>query len=78
MQDSPQNTCQSLFNIEQIKAFLCNYLPVNTSEKLNKAIGFYQQISQRNCIYCKQLELSDSSWDMFIQRMVIGIDHDDN
>ncbi|CAM4741575.1 unnamed protein product [Rotaria magnacalcarata] len=74
MQDSPQNTCQSLFNIEQIKAFLCNYLPVNTSEKLNKAIGFYQQISQRNCIYCKQLELSDSSWDMFIQRAFIYSD----
>ncbi|CAF2163335.1 unnamed protein product [Rotaria magnacalcarata] len=78
MQDSPQNTCPFLFNIEQIKAFLCNHLSANTSEKLDKAIGFYQQISQRNRIYCKQLELSDSSWDMFIQRIVIGIDHGDN
>jgi hypothetical protein len=48
------------------------------SEQINKAIEFYQQISQRNGIYCKQLELSDSSWDMFIQRIVIGIDHFNN
>ncbi|CAF3942821.1 unnamed protein product [Rotaria sordida] len=67
MQDLQQNTCQFLFNIEQIKVYLCNHLPANMNEQISKAIEFYQQISQRNGIYCKQLELSDSSWDMFIQ-----------
>lgn len=45
------------------------------SEQINKAVEFYQQISRRNGIYCKQLELRDSSWDMFIQRIVMGINH---
>jgi hypothetical protein len=95
MQVLQQNTCQFLFNIEQIKVncfssrsfqltsyslyvakvYLWNHLPANMSEQINKAIKFYQQTSQRHSIYCKQLELSDSSWDMFIQRIVIGIDH---
>lgn len=48
------------------------------SERINKAIEFYQRTSQRHGIYCKQLELSDSSWDMFIQRIAIGIDHVSN
>ena len=48
------------------------------SEQINKAIQFYQQTKQRNGIYCKQLELTDSSWDMFIQRILIGIDHVNN
>lgn len=38
-------------------------------EQINKAIEFYQRTSQRNNIYCKQLELIDSSWNMFIQRI---------
>ncbi len=82
MQVLQQNTCQFLFNIEQIKVnakvYLWNHLPANMSEQINKAIKFYQQTSQRHGIYCKQLELSDSSWDMFIQRIVIGIDHANN
>ncbi|CAF1141127.1 unnamed protein product [Rotaria sordida] len=78
MKDLQQTMCQFLFNIEQIKVYLCNHLPANMSEQISKAIEFYQQISQRNGIYCKQLELSDSSWDMFIQRIVIGIDHVNN
>jgi hypothetical protein len=45
---------------------------------MNKAIEFYQRTSQRNGIYCKQLELSDSSWDMFIQRIFLGIDRVNN
>ncbi|UJR38801.1 hypothetical protein I4U23_031466 [Adineta vaga] len=78
MQVLQQNTSQFLFNIEQIKAYLWKKLPANISEQINKAIEFYKQTSQRHGIYCKQLELIDSSWDMFIQRIVIGIDHDNN
>ncbi|CAF4876795.1 unnamed protein product [Rotaria sp. Silwood1] len=77
-QASQQNTFQFLFNIEQIKVHLCNHLPANMNEQINKAIEFYQQTNQRNGIYCKQLELSDSSWNMFIQRILIGIDRVDN
>ena len=69
-----QNTFQFLFNIEQIKD-LYNHLPVTVAEQINKAIDFYQRTSQRNSIYCKQLELNEPSWDMFIQRIVIGINH---
>ncbi len=47
-------------------------------EQMNKAIEFYQRTSQRNGIYCKQLELSDPSWDTFIQRILIGIDSANN
>lgn len=42
----------------------------NVNEHMNKAIEFYSQTSQRHSIYCKQLELADSSWDMFIQRIL--------
>ncbi|CAF1099960.1 unnamed protein product [Rotaria sordida] len=77
-QASQQNTFQFLFNIEQIKVHLCSHLPANMSEQINKAIEFYQQTNQRNGIYCTQLELSDSSWNMFIQRILIGIDPVDN
>ncbi|CAF4838917.1 unnamed protein product, partial [Rotaria sp. Silwood1] len=75
---SQQNTFQFLFNLEQIKIHLCNHLPTNMNEQINKAIDFYQRTNQRNGIYCKQLELSDSSWNMFIQRILIGIDSAEN
>ncbi|CAF2847912.1 unnamed protein product [Rotaria sp. Silwood2] len=78
MQTLQQMTCQCLFNIEQIKVYLCNQLPTNMSEQINKAIEFYQHTSQRYGIYCKQLELSDSSWDMFIQHILIGINYVNN
>ena len=42
----------------------------SVNEQMNKAIEFYSQTSQRHSIYCKQLELTDSSWDMFIQRIL--------
>lgn len=67
-----QSTSYSLF---VAKVYLWNHLPANMSEQINKAVEFYQQISRRNGIYCKQLELRDSSWDMFIQRIVMGINH---
>ncbi len=72
-----QNTFQFLFNIEQIKD-VCNHLPANMTKQINKAIDFYQRTSQRNGIYCKQLELNEPSWHMFIQRILIGIDRADN
>ncbi|CAF1508151.1 unnamed protein product [Rotaria sp. Silwood1] len=75
---SQQNTFQFLFNLEQIKIHLCNHLPTNMNEQINKAVDFYQRTNQRNGIYCKQLELSDSSWNMFIQRILIGIDSAEN
>ncbi|CAF3983903.1 unnamed protein product [Rotaria sordida] len=74
IQISQQITFQVSFNIEQIKVHLCQYFPANMNEQINKAIEFYQRTSQRNGIYCKQLELIDPSWDMFIQRILIGID----
>ncbi|CAF2670795.1 unnamed protein product [Rotaria sp. Silwood2] len=73
-----QNRFQVLFNIEQIKVHLCNHLPASMNKQIHKAIEFYQRTSQRNGIYCGQLELRDSSWDMFIQRILIGIDRDNN
>ncbi|CAF2642577.1 unnamed protein product [Rotaria sp. Silwood2] len=75
---SQQNTFDFLFNSEQIKVRLCNYLPANISEQIGKAIKFYQLACQRNSIYCRQLELSVPSWDMFIQRILIGTDHSNN
>ena len=60
------------------KVYLWNHIPANMSEQINKAIKFYQQTSHRNGIYCQQLELHDSSWDMFIQRLVIGTNHVNN
>ena len=60
------------------KVYLSGHLPASTSEQFNKAIEFYQQTSQRNSVYCKQLELHDSSWDMFIKRLVIGDDRSKN
>ncbi|CAF4318613.1 unnamed protein product, partial [Rotaria sp. Silwood2] len=77
-QPSQQNKIQFLFIIEQIKVHLCNHLPANINEQMDKAIKFYQQTSQRIGIYCGQLELHDSSWDMFIQRIIIGNDHVNN
>lgn len=44
----------------------------NVNEQMKKAIEFYSQTSQRHSIYCKQLELTDSSWDKFIQHRLIG------
>ena len=58
-----------------VKVHLENNLPVNIIERINRATQFYQRTSQRNNIYCKQLELIDSSWDTFIQRTFISIDH---
>ncbi|CAF5100757.1 unnamed protein product, partial [Rotaria sp. Silwood1] len=73
-QVSQENTFQFLFDIEQMKVHLCNHLPANVIYQINKAIEFYQRTNQPIGLYCKQLELSDSSWNMFIQRILIGID----
>ncbi|CAF4643940.1 unnamed protein product [Rotaria sp. Silwood1] len=75
---SQQNTFGFLFNSDLIKVDLSNYLPANMSKQIDKAIKFYQLASQRNNVYCRQLELNVSSWDMFIQRILIGIDRDNN
>ena len=61
-----------------LKVYLCNYLPANMSEQINKAVEFYQRTNQRYSIYCKQLELNDSSWNMFIQRILIGTNFSNN
>ncbi|CAF4902952.1 unnamed protein product, partial [Rotaria sp. Silwood1] len=71
---SQQSTFQFLFDIEQMKIHLCNHLPANVNHQINKAIEFYQRTNQRIDLYCQQLELSDSSWNMFIQRILIGVD----
>ncbi|CAF0908820.1 unnamed protein product [Rotaria sordida] len=73
-QTSQENKFQFLFNIEQIKVHLCNHLPTSMNEQMNKAIQFYRQTSQRNGIYCGQLQLSDHSWDVFIQHLLIDYD----
>ncbi|CAF4841584.1 unnamed protein product [Rotaria sp. Silwood1] len=75
---SQQNTFGFLFNSELIKVDLSNYSPANMSKQIDKAIKFYKLASQRNNVYCRQLELNVSSWDMFIQRILIGIDRDNN
>ncbi|CAF1574739.1 unnamed protein product, partial [Adineta ricciae] len=70
-----QYTNQFLSNIDEIKIDLCNFFPDNIIEHINKAIEFYRQTSQCNDIYCKQLGLDDSSWNMFIQRIFIGLNN---
>ncbi|CAF4483211.1 unnamed protein product [Rotaria sp. Silwood2] len=48
-----QNTFQFLFDIKQVQIYLCNYLPTNMNNQINKAIEFYQRTNQRIGIYCK-------------------------
>ncbi|CAM4812432.1 unnamed protein product [Rotaria magnacalcarata] len=73
-QSLQQNMFEMLTSIEQIKINLCNCLPANMNGKIKQAIEFYQQACQRNGIYCRQLELRDSSWHPFIQHLLVGID----
>ena len=72
------DTSLFIFDFFSIKIRLSNLLPADNSGRLNKAIKFYQEANKRNGIYCGQLELSDSSWDMFIQGIVIGVDPTNN
>ncbi|CAF3864038.1 unnamed protein product [Rotaria sp. Silwood1] len=69
-----QNISRILSDNEQIKAHLCNHLPANMTGQINKAIIFYQQTSLRNGIYCKQLELNGSPWQIFIQHLITDAD----
>ncbi|CAF1056543.1 unnamed protein product, partial [Adineta ricciae] len=55
------------FSIEQIKIHLCMDYPSDIHGQILKAIEFYQRVSQQHGIYCKQLELEGSSWNMFVQ-----------
>lgn len=66
------------YSLSIAKVSLWKHLSADMSEQINRAIKFYQQTSQRHSIYCKQLELSDSSWGMFIQRIALGVDHTNN
>ncbi|CAF3317195.1 unnamed protein product [Rotaria socialis] len=73
-QSLQQNMFEMLTSIEQIEINLYNYLPASMHGKIKQAIEFYQQTGQRNGIYCRQLELKDSSWHPFIQHLLVGID----
>ncbi|UJR11204.1 hypothetical protein I4U23_015385 [Adineta vaga] len=74
MQILHHDTFEFPFNIEQIKDYICKNSSTNMNEQIYKAIDFYQHTSQRHGIYCKQLELNDSSWDMFIQHLLLSND----
>ncbi|CAF4880958.1 unnamed protein product, partial [Rotaria socialis] len=73
-QSLQRNMFEMLTSIEQIEINLYNYLPASMHGKIKQAIEFYQQTGQRNGIYCRQLELKDSSWHPFIQHLLVGID----
>ncbi|CAF1112265.1 unnamed protein product [Adineta ricciae] len=66
-QVSHSNSLEFSFSIEQIKIHLCTNYPSDIHEQILKAIDFYQRISQQHGIYCQQLELEGSSWNMFVQ-----------
>ena len=69
MQVSQGNTQQFTFY-----SFPFTYLPTNIKEQIQRAMKFYQRTSQQNGIYCQQLELNGSSWDMFIQGLITSVD----